>query len=194
MSLAVLETERLLIREYISDDLETHHRLMAEAFDSTASVEDARAWMTWTVANYQQLAALHQPPYGDYAIALKANGEVIGSVGLVPAVIPWGVLPEFRAESGENMFTLPEFGLFWAVFKTHRGNGYAVEAAQGVINFAFNDMNARRIVATTEFDNANSQRVMEKLGMKLYRNPGSDPFWFQVVGVLNHPDWKGVSV
>jgi len=30
--------------------------------------------------------------------------------------------------------------------------------------------------------------VMEKLGMRLYRNPQPAPFWFQVVGVLDNPE------
>jgi hypothetical protein len=29
---------------------------------------------------------------------------------------------------------------------------------------------------------------MRKLGMRLARNPWPQPFWFQVVGVLDHPD------
>jgi RimJ/RimL family protein N-acetyltransferase len=45
-------------------------------------------------------------------------------------------------------------------------------------------MHARRIIATTEFDNLPSQAVMRKLGMTLRRNEGGQPAWCQVVGVL----------
>lgn len=194
MSIAPLETERLMIREYTLADLDTHHRLMAEAFDSDNTLEATQQWLNWTIANYVALARLYQPPYGDYVIALKSSGEMIGSVGLVPTLIPWGTLPEFRADGEtEYTFTSPELGLFWAVFKTHRGKNYAAEAAQAVIHFAFSNLNARRVVATTEFENVNSQRVMEKLGMSLHRNATGEPFWFKLVGVLNHPNWNGVS-
>jgi ribosomal-protein-alanine N-acetyltransferase len=195
MTFAPLETERLLIRDFTLADLDTQHRLNAEAFDSDNTVDQTREWLTWTIANYTALARLYQPPYGDRAITLKTTGEMVGSVGLVPAGVPWQVMPEFRAagEAPHERVT-SEFGLFWSMFKAHRGNGYAVEAARALIDFAFTKLNVRRIVATTEHKNANSQRVMEKLGMTLYRNPGSDPFWFNVVGVLNHPGEMGVSV
>jgi RimJ/RimL family protein N-acetyltransferase len=50
-------------------------------------------------------------------------------------------------------------------------------------------LRGRRIVAQTEKANLASQRVMEKLGMTLWHNPGSEPAWFETVGVLNNPDW-----
>lgn len=45
----------------------------------------------------------------------------------------------------------------------------------------------QRVVATTERANVASQRVMQKLGMKVMINPLADPFWFEVVGVLENP-------
>ena len=72
--------------------------------------------------------------------------------------------------------------MFWATLKAHRGQGYATEAASAFMNdFIFGVLHARRAVATTEHDNVGSQRVMETIGMTLYRNPGPDPFWFNVV-------------
>lgn len=193
MSFTALETERLVIREYTLADLDTHHRLMVEAFDSKDTLEEIRQWLEWTVRNYRELARLHQPPYGDYVMALKTTGETIGSVGLVPALIPWGVLPEFRAPGEvEHYRTSPEFGLFWAVFQTHQRQGYAAEAGRAMLKFAFTVLNAQRVVATTELENVKSQRVMQKIGMTIHRNPGQQPFWFQVVGVVNHSDARRV--
>jgi [ribosomal protein S5]-alanine N-acetyltransferase len=105
------------------------------------------------------------------------------------------VLPEFRAygESAHELVT-PEYGMFWATLNAHRGKGYAAEAARAFMNdFIFGVLNARRAIATTEHDNIGSQRVMEKIGMTLYRNPGPDPFWFNVVGVAYHPSLAGTS-
>lgn len=53
-----------------------------------------------------------------------------------------------------------------------------------MIAHAFTDLRLKRIVATTEFDNLESQGVMKKLGMTLTRNPLPEPPWLQVVGVL----------
>lgn len=189
MSLPPLTTPRLLIREYTPADLDARHALMAEAFDSDDTLEDTRRWLEWTVASYRELARLYQPPYGDYAVTLRAGGAVIGAVGLAPARIPWDVLvPQDVFESGpQPALVTPEFGLFWAIRTAWQGHGYATEAACALVEHLFGALLVRRLVATTEHDNAASQAVMRRLGMTLRRNPGSEPEWCQVVGVLDHP-------
>lgn len=175
-----------MIREYVLSETEIHHRLMAEAFESDDTLEQTQTWMEWTVRNYRALESLYQPPYGDYAVILKETGGIIGSVGLVQTIVPWGVFPEYQTNGAVDLRVSPEFGLFWAIFKDYRGKGYAGEAGKAIIDFAFKSIRARRIVATTEHDNHNSIRVMEKLGMTIKRNPGTEPFWFKVVGVLEN--------
>lgn len=186
---SLIETERLFVREYMQDDVESRVALMRESFESDYTLEQHRHWLDWTIASYREHGAMSQPPYGDYAVELKSSGEVIGSVGLVPQGVPWATMPEWRSP-GEPVHALvtAEFGLFWAIRKAHRGQGYACEAAHAFMHqFMFNIMHVKRAVATTDHDNVGSQRVMEKLGMTLYRNPESEPFWFNVVGVLYNP-------
>ncbi|MCU0510954.1 MAG: GNAT family N-acetyltransferase [Anaerolineae bacterium] len=193
MSSIELTTDRLIIREYGLADLEGRHRLMQEAFDSDDTPAQTQHWLAWTMAGYTEQARLYQPPYGDYAVARRDTGQVVGTVGLVPSLIPWGVLPEFRRiDEGENHLVVPEPGLFWAVHTAHRGCGYAAEAAAALAQWLFTRLYFRRVVATTAATNSASQRVMAKLGMALYRNPGTKPAWFQVVGVLNHPAEQNV--
>ena len=81
---------------------------------------------------------------------------------------------------------LPEMGLYYALDPAHHGKGYATEAAQALIDYAFEYFNLKRIVANTEFSNLASQAVMKKLGMKLYRNETGEPEWFEVLGVLEY--------
>ena len=64
----------------------------------------------------------------------------------------------------------------------------ASEAAQALITYGFGPLNLARIVATTEYENLASIGVMRRLGMHIERNPLPDPFYFQVVGVIEHPD------
>lgn len=179
-----LDTERLIIREYTGTEVEinAHHKLSVEGFDSSDTLDDTRAWMTWTVANYRQLEKLHQPPYGDYAIVLKSNREIVGSIGIVQSVVPWGVF-----DTQPSTLVSPEFGLFWVIDTTYQKQGYASEAARAVIKFLFNSWHVKQVVATTERDNLASQAVMRKLGMQIMTNPTDSPFWFEVVGLLHHP-------
>jgi RimJ/RimL family protein N-acetyltransferase len=131
------------------------------------------------------LAQLYQPPYGDRAIVRKDDGQLIGSVGLVPAYGPFDQLPYFVSRSGcEDRRFRPEMGLFWAVDRDFQRQGYASEAAQALVDYAFGQLNLSRIIATTEYSNEGSMGVMKRIGMTIQKNPYPDPVWFQVVGIL----------
>jgi [ribosomal protein S5]-alanine N-acetyltransferase len=69
----------------------------------------------------------------------------------------------------------------------HQQQGCATEAETALIGYAFTEPHLERIVATTTYENAASIRVMQKLGMRIERNPYPDPPWLQVVGIRYHP-------
>ncbi|HZN67813.1 MAG TPA: GNAT family N-acetyltransferase [Tepidisphaeraceae bacterium] len=183
-----IATKRLVVREFEVADSDAVARMLDDCFGPMPRVE-REAWLDWTVRNYRALEQLGQPPYGDYAVALRDSGDVIGSVGLVPSFGPFDTLPTLSARlrakpTGRHR---PEMGLFWAVAGPHRGSGYATEAAAALAEFAFNSLNVDRLVATTEHDNDASIRVMRRLGMTVERNAQPEPAWFQTVGVLFNP-------
>lgn len=189
----VLDTERLTIRPFVIEDLNDVHRLL----DIELSVEDLGSekmeslhereeWLRWSVLNYVQLAKLYQPPYGDRAIVLKETGELVGSCGYVPCLMPFEQMPNFSYydSSGKSGRATTEFGLFYAIFPSHQRKGYASEAAQAMIDYAFQHLGLKHIIATTDYDNDGSIGVMRKLGMRVEKNPLNDPPWLQVVGVV----------
>ena len=141
-------------------------------------------WLEWSIETYGQLEALQQPPYGERAIELRETGEMVGMVGVVPSMGPFGQLPGFGGIGPAERFR-PEVGLYWGLAPGHRGHGYATEAAAAVIAHGFGEMQLARIVATTTRDNHASIAVMRRLGMRVEENPLPDPFWFQVVGWLD---------
>jgi len=181
----ILFTSRLRIRPFASNDLDAVVKLHDDCFGA-AALNVRRDWLGWTVRNYAALAQLQQPPYGDYAIELRASGEIIGAVGLVPSFGPFDRLPSLRArlKTEPTGRFQPELGLFWAVAPVYRRQGYATEAAWALSDFAFRELNAERLVATTEHDNAASIAVMRRIGMTVERNPDPEPAWFQTVAVL----------
>jgi RimJ/RimL family protein N-acetyltransferase len=186
LDVPTLTTARLVIRPFTLEDLDAAVRVLDEALDGSASAARAARehWLTWTVLNYEQLAKLYQPPYGDRAVALRATGELIGAVGYTPCYYPFGQLGSFT--QAPPMRHTAEVGLYWTIAPRHRGQGYAAEAGLTLTRFAFDEMNLHRMVATTTYDNLASQRVMTKIGMRLERNPLPGPPWLQVVGVLEH--------
>jgi RimJ/RimL family protein N-acetyltransferase len=190
----VLETARLSVRPFSLDDLAAIHQILdvdlAEAdfgSESAYSLAEREAWLRWTVLNYDQLARLYQPPYGDRAIVLRASGQVIGAVGFVQSLGPWAQLPGLAPGDPRpgGRFT-PAFGMYWAVAPAFQNQGFATEAARVMLDYAFGQINLARVIATTSYDNLASQAVMRRLGMRLERNPFPEPPWFQVVGVINY--------
>lgn len=186
MKLDAVESARLRIRQYTEADLDNCRRFRREVFGLDDGDACAKSWLKWTIDSYRELAALGQPPYADYAVDLRDSGEFIGSVGIVPTVVPWGAL---KGDPADTLLS-PEIGLFWGILPAHRRRGYATEAARALLDYLFEAFGARQAVATTAHDNIASQRTMAKLGMKLWRNPGERPRWRQVVGLITNSGAK----
>ncbi|NJR17243.1 MAG: GNAT family N-acetyltransferase [Calothrix sp. CSU_2_0] len=69
----------------------------------------------------------------------------------------------------------------YEVLTPYRNQGYATEAVEALVNFAFTQLEAKRIIAHTPEDNVASIRVVEKLGM-------------QNLEIVTVPDLPGVNV
>jgi [ribosomal protein S5]-alanine N-acetyltransferase len=190
-----LETERLIIRPFTMNDQNAIHLLLdvdlSTAEFGTEGVmvrEERQQWLQWTILNYEALSRLNQPPYGDRAVVLKQTEQVIGACGFVPCFAPFGQLPALRSANEDAVAHLnsTEFGLFYAFSPAYQRQGYATEAAEALIGYAFAQLRLRRVVATTTYENVASIAVMRKVGMQIEKNPYPDPPWFQVVGLLEN--------
>ena len=191
-----LETTRLIIRPLVLDDLPAIHQILDVDLrdvdfgnEGAQTLSDRAAWLQWTVLSYEQLAQLNQPPYGERAVVLRHTGQLIGACGFVPCLAPFEQLPAFsRARSTtSDQFMTTELGLYYAIAPASHGHGYATEAAQAMVAYAFRHLRLKRVVATTTHTNTASIGVMRKLGMQIDRNPYPEPPWLQVVGILESP-------
>ncbi len=173
MSLSSLETGRLLIRPFHPSDLPVIHRILEQTFGDGTKIDDKAAlgerssWLRWQILNQEWLSKVHQPPYGDRAVTLKDTGELIGSVGYVPCLDAFEQIPELRTASKSSGYNTAEFGLFWVIDPEHQRRGYASEAAQAMIDYAFDHLRLKRIIATTEYSNVASIGVMRKVGLTI---------------------------
>jgi len=187
-----IETERLEIRPFQLEDLPIIHRILDQTFgsgdkvDDPAALQERQSWLEWSILNQKWFPQLHQPPYGDRAIVLKSTQELIGSVGYVPLLDVYEQIPELSPGQSSGDYTTTEFGLFWVIDPAHQRLGYATEAAEAMVAYAFKELRLKRIIATTEYANTASQRVMQKVGMQITHNPLPEPFWLQIVGIMDN--------
>ena len=82
-----------------------------------------------------------------FAVELERTGAVVGNVTLGPAAF------DSAMELGYHL----AFDAW--------GNGYATEAAQATLQYAFGTLEQPRVVAAVAQNNARSLRVVERLGM-----------------------------
>lgn len=170
----VLETERLILRPYTEADIETAFALFEQApevyrFDpGFARTLDERAAIIRRL-----ITGNEEDGEGTLAVTLKADGRLIGQAGLQLYVMPW------------PPFATPEVELYYKFGAAYWRNGYAVEAARALADFAFQRMRLLRLVTVTHPDNTRSVRLLERLGFCL--GPAPAAFKPNIIGILTNP-------
>jgi len=86
-----------------------------------------------------------------WALERKSDGAFVGFTGLNR--------PNFAAPF------MPCVEVGWRLAFDHWGQGYATEAAQASLSYAFDDLGVSEVVAFTATGNERSRKVMERLGM-----------------------------
>lgn len=148
--MAVIETERLLLRHWREEDLVPYAQLNAcarvcEFLPSILTEEQSNT----SAQNIMRHFETHG--FGLYAVEVKHGAGFIGYVG-------------FNIPSFEAHFT-PCVEIGWRLVHESWGNGYATEAALAIKEYGFSVLDLREIVSFTVPQNIRSRRVMEKIGM-----------------------------
>lgn len=149
----VIETERLLLRELTLDDVDAMFAIIGDAetmkyYPQRFSRDDAEDWIKRNLARYLR------DGFSLYAVTLKTNpGDVIGDCGLIRQEV-----------EGESLI---EVGYHFR--RDCWGRGYATEAARHCMSYAFERLNAPRVVSLIRPENVPSRRVAERNGMTVER-------------------------
>lgn len=187
-----ISTTRLLIRP-----LDPTRDAPALPSDPALAVSDEEKWLLWAVDYDSRMSRLYKPPRGPNALILKATGELVGLAGIIGCLIPFELMPEPEEDEPFNPSSEVD-GIFYDIHPAQRGKGYATEASQALIDYAFNVMHIERITATTDNNNQASINVIKKLGMRIKYNTEDDfpgfPFYMEVVGVVRNPERRQAGV
>jgi RimJ/RimL family protein N-acetyltransferase len=149
----VLTTERLVLREFTADDAAFILELVNDpdwlrfiGDKNVHTIADAVAYL----AN-GPLKMYREHGFGLWCVVLRATGTPVGMCGLLKRP------------------TLPEVDIGFAFLASHRGYGYAHEAAAATVTHARRTLGLPRLAALTALENPRSIRLLEKLGLQFER-------------------------
>jgi len=145
--MTMLETERLLIRNFRGGDWEALHEIISQYESSELTAYDQQ----WPTSPEEIKGITEWFASGDsyLAVCLKATGRLAGFVAL-------------NQEQEDDR----TFNLGYIFHLDYRGQGYATEGCRAVLAHAFDRLQAHRVVTGTAAANHASCRLLERLGFK----------------------------
>lgn len=145
-----LQTERLVVRSLQIHDTDMLHAFMGRrevmyAWEHGFTKEEVREWIDRQIYRY------YSKDIGYWGVALRDNPEVlIGQAGLMRTTI--------------NGNEVVEMGYIFD--NTYWHNGYATEAAENILAYAFDCLHLPAVYCSIRPENNASIRVAERLNMK----------------------------
>jgi len=145
-----IHTARLTLRPLDISDAETVHEYASDDENTTymyflpnCTMEETKTFLEYVTSEWKK----DKPATYEFAVVLE--GRQIGAVSVA--------LNDDRTEG--------EMG--WIINKRYWHKGFAYEAACAVRDFALNELMLPRLIAQCDYRNADSYRLMEKLGFTL---------------------------
>ncbi|KAB1069318.1 GNAT family N-acetyltransferase [Tamlana haliotis] len=146
----IFESERLGFRNWERSDLVTFSELNADAavmefFPKTLTTDETAEFIERLQKHFMKNG------YNYFATEILETGEFIGFIGLA-------------YQDYDTDFT-PATDIGWRLKKSVWRQGYATEGAKRCLEFAFETLKLKKIIATCTVQNFKSELVMKKLGM-----------------------------
>lgn len=147
-NLALLETERLILRLFTWADLDDLNSQLSDEevmsyYPSPLSREESEQWLKGILRDYESVG------FGMLAVYLKASGEYVGQVGVMRRLLD-GTQHHFLSYLIQRKF--------WK-------QGYAIEATSRILDYGFHTLGIKKIEALIRPANIPSIRLAERLGM-----------------------------
>ena len=155
----ILETKKLVLRRQVVEDLDALWALYCDPEitkhipDAPKTYNEARQELEWHMNGHPK-----NPELGLWATIHKGTGRFIGRCGLLPWTIDgW-----------------EEVEVAYAIARDYWGQGLGTEAAQAIVQYAFEQLNCSRLVCMIEPENQASARVARKIGMTFEKEMEDD--------------------
>ena len=153
----ILETERLVLREYTMDDFGGLYAILSDAetmkhYPKPYDERGTMRWLNWSLDNYQKYG------FGLWAIERKDTGEFIGDCGITMQNIDGELLPEIG----------------YHIDKKHWRQGFAHEAASAVRDWFFRSTDFPTVYSYMTASNTASYRTAASVGMTRIKEYSED--------------------
>jgi [ribosomal protein S5]-alanine N-acetyltransferase len=145
----ILETDRLVLKPIVENDLNTLHQIFIDAY-VRRYLCDGEIWPLQQVEEMlaENTKLFAEKQFGLWFIETKSDREIIGFVGL------WYFFEEAQPQ------------LIYALLPKGLKKGYATEAATKILEYGFDGLGFDYLVASCDRPNIESQKVAERLGMR----------------------------
>ena len=146
----ILETDRLLLRRLLPEDLDRLFALYSDAEtrqyfpEGTLTYEETKEELDWFLNGHPD-----HPELGLWATIHKAANQFIGRCGL----LPWTI--DGRAE----------VEVAYLLDKAYWRQGLGTEAARAIAQYGFEQLHLSRLICLIDRENQASQKVARKIGM-----------------------------
>ena len=153
----ILQTERLLVRESVIEDVDEFYRIYQEPSITLYMenlFEDREAETAYMKAYIDQIYGFYG--YGLWTVLLKESGRVIGRAGL----------------SVREGYDLPELGFL--IDKAFQKQGYGFEVCSAILQYAREELEFEKVQALADERNEISIRLLQRLGFEYDRETTTD--------------------
>jgi ribosomal-protein-alanine N-acetyltransferase len=161
----ILETDRLILRHLIIDDLDELYALYCDPEviryipDAPRSYEATMQELEWHMNGHPR-----HPELGLWATIHKESSQFIGRCGL----LPWTIDQRQEVE------------VAYLLAKRYWGQGLGTEAARAIAQYGFEQLHLSRLICLVEQENKASIRVAMKIGMAFEKESRDELGPFQV--------------
>ncbi|MCR6112515.1 GNAT family N-acetyltransferase [Bacillus sp. A301a_S52] len=162
----MIETKRLLIRPFVSDDQPALYAIFSDKetmtyYPSPFNVAKTRSWIERNQQRYVE------DGFGLWAVVLKETNEVIGDCGLVLQTVGGTI----------------EVEIGYHISKHYWGKGYATEAATACQHYGVSTLKLSRLISIIDPANIPSVRVAEKTGLTFEKEAYVFQKWHHIYAV-----------
>lgn len=169
----ILETERLILRQYTQDDFDALYEILSDPetmqhYPKPYDTKGTQRWLDWNFQNYSEYG------FGLWAVVLKESGEFIGDCGITMQTI-----------DGEE---LPEIG--YHIHKKHWRKGLGGEAACAVRDWAFEHTPYDRLYSYMTSSNTASYSTAASIGMTRVKEFEDNHYGHMYVYLITRGEWE----